>query len=169
DRRRRMGSGGAARSSPRARHLPAGDRIRVRPGLHHAIGCNWCGALFVAARTRLPVVCARTARRRDAARQARRGIVKRAGARSAAVSMSLLRIAALASHPVQYQAPWYRALARICDLHVFFAHRVTPADQARAGFDVAFEWDVPLVEGYAHEWLPNLSARPGVDRFRGCD
>jgi glycosyltransferase involved in cell wall biosynthesis len=83
--------------------------------------------------------------------------------------MTLLRIAAVASHPVQYQAPWYRALARVSDLRVFFAHRVTAAQQAQAGFDVPFEWDVPLEDGYAHEWLPNVAARPGVDRFTGCN
>jgi glycosyltransferase involved in cell wall biosynthesis len=80
-----------------------------------------------------------------------------------------LRIAAVASHPVQYQAPWYRALAQIADLHVFFAHRVTPEQHAQAGFNVPFEWDVPLLDGYAHEWLLNVAARPGVDRFRGCN
>lgn len=75
----------------------------------------------------------------------------------------------MASHPVQYQAPWYRALAKIADLWVFFSHRVTADEQGAAGFGVAFDWDVPLLDGYEHEWLPNVAARPAVDRFRGCD
>jgi glycosyltransferase involved in cell wall biosynthesis len=83
--------------------------------------------------------------------------------------VTAVRIAAIASHPVQYQAPWYRALAQLADLRVFFAHRATAAEQGRAGFDVPFEWDVPLVEGYEHEWLTNVSSRPGVSTFRGCD
>lgn len=79
------------------------------------------------------------------------------------------RLAVVASHPVQYYAPWYRALAALVDLRVFFAHRITPADHARSGFGVAFEWDVPLLEGYPVEWLQNVSRYPGVERFRGCD
>ena len=79
------------------------------------------------------------------------------------------RVAVVTSHPIQYQAPWFRALAAHVDLHVFFCHRQTPDGQASAGFGVAFEWDVPLVDGYSHEWLDNVSRRPGVDRFGGCD
>lgn len=78
-------------------------------------------------------------------------------------------LALVASHPVQYQAPWYRALAAMTDLRVFFAHRIDADEQARAGFGVPFEWDIPLFDGYAFEWLENVSARPGIDRFRGCD
>lgn len=80
-----------------------------------------------------------------------------------------LRLAVVASHPVQYQAPWYRALSAMVDLRVFFAHRITAADHARAGFGVEFEWDTPLLEGYAFEWLENVSVSPSLDRFRGCD
>jgi glycosyltransferase involved in cell wall biosynthesis len=79
------------------------------------------------------------------------------------------RLAVVASHPVQYYAPWYRALAARVDLRVFFAHRITPADHARSGFGVPFEWDVPLLDGYPVEWLHNVSRRPGVESFRGCD
>ena len=79
------------------------------------------------------------------------------------------RVAVVASHPVQYQAPWYRALAARVHLRVFFAHRAGPADQARAGFDVAFDWDVPLLEGFEFEWLENTAANPGIDRFFGCN
>ena len=79
------------------------------------------------------------------------------------------RVAIVASHPVQYQAPWFRALAREVDLHVFFCHRQTPGGQAAAGFGRAFDWDVPLLDGYAHDWLANRSPAPGVDRFGGCD
>jgi glycosyltransferase involved in cell wall biosynthesis len=78
-------------------------------------------------------------------------------------------LALVASHPVQYQAPWYRALAAVTDLRVFFAHRIGADEQARAGFGVPFDWDIPLFDGYRSEWLLNVAARPGIDRFRGCD
>lgn len=79
------------------------------------------------------------------------------------------RLAIVASHPIQYQAPWFRALAGACDLEVFFCHRQDGSGQAEAGFEHEFEWDVPLLEGYAHSWLENLASVPSVDRFGGCD
>jgi glycosyltransferase involved in cell wall biosynthesis len=79
------------------------------------------------------------------------------------------RLAIVASHPVQYQTPWFRALAQAADVHVFFCHRQTPEDQARAGFGAPFDWDVPLLDGYAHSWLRNVAPAPNVDGFRGCD
>lgn len=80
-----------------------------------------------------------------------------------------MRLALVASHPVQYQAPWYRALSAIVDLHVFFAHRLEAAGQARAGFGVEFDWDVPVLDGYPNSWLENVASRPGVDHFSGCN
>lgn len=79
------------------------------------------------------------------------------------------RVAVVTSHPIQYHAPWFRALAGACDLTVFFAHRQDADGQARAGFDRPFAWDVPLLDGYRSEWLENVSGDPGVDRFAGCD
>jgi glycosyltransferase involved in cell wall biosynthesis len=73
------------------------------------------------------------------------------------------------SHPIQYQAPWFRALAREIDIKVFFAHRQDGAGQAAAGFGRPFEWDIPLLDGYQFEWLRNVSRRPGVEVFSGCD
>lgn len=80
-----------------------------------------------------------------------------------------MRLGVLASHPIQYHAPLYRALASRMDVKVYFAHRQTPREQAAAGFGVAFDWDVDLLSGYAHEFLVNRAARPGVDHFFGCD
>ena len=80
-----------------------------------------------------------------------------------------MRLAIVASHPIQYHAPLFRELARRLDLTVFYAHRATPVDQASAGFGVGFEWDVDLLSGYEHAFLCNLAKRPRLDRFGGCD
>lgn len=80
-----------------------------------------------------------------------------------------MRLAILTSHPIQYQAPLFRALARRLELEVLFAHRQSPAQQAAAGFGTAFDWDVDLLEGYPSRFLANRARRPGVDHFRGCD
>jgi glycosyltransferase involved in cell wall biosynthesis len=80
-----------------------------------------------------------------------------------------MRVGFLVSHPIQYYAPIFRELAKRCDLSVFFAHRQTPAAQARAGFGVAFDWDVDLLSGYPSRFLPNVARSPSTDRFLGCN
>lgn len=80
-----------------------------------------------------------------------------------------MRLAILTSHPIQYHAPLFREIARRIDCHVFYAHRATPEQQASAGFDAAFEWDVDLTSGYANSFLNNIADRPSVERFAGCD
>src|SRR4051812_26091638 len=61
-----------------------------------------------------------------------------------------MRLAIVASHPIQYHAPLFRELAKQVDLTLIFAHRATPADQAKAGFGVDFDWDIDLLSGYEH-------------------
>jgi len=80
-----------------------------------------------------------------------------------------VRIAIVASHPVQYNSPLFRALAQRIHLTVFYGHRATTADQAHAGFGTEFEWDVDLLSGYAYEFLPNRSSRPELGHFGGVD
>jgi glycosyltransferase involved in cell wall biosynthesis len=80
-----------------------------------------------------------------------------------------VRLGIVTSHPIQYQAPLFRALAERVDLHVYFAHRATGKDQAEAGFDVSFDWDTDLTSGFQHSFLKNVSRQPGITRFAGCD
>lgn len=81
----------------------------------------------------------------------------------------MARIGFLVSHPIQYYTPIFRALAKQCDLTVFFAHRQTAEQQARAGFGVAFDWDIDLLSGYESRFLANVARQPSTDRFVGCD
>ena len=85
--------------------------------------------------------------------------------------MRAWKIAVVTSHPIQYQTPWFRAMAARSDLEleVLFCHRATPSDQANAGFGVAFDWDIPLTEGYRHRFLRNAAARPSLGAFFGLD
>jgi glycosyltransferase involved in cell wall biosynthesis len=80
-----------------------------------------------------------------------------------------LRIGVLISHPIQYWAPIFRELDKLCDLSVYFAHRQTADQQARAGFGVPFEWDVDILSGYRSEFLTNVSRNPSSDHFWGCN
>ena len=64
----------------------------------------------------------------------------------------------------------FRNLAQRPDLdfEVFFAMLPDSAAQG-AGFGVAFDWDIPLLDGYPYRVLKNVSGQPGVTTFRGCD
>jgi glycosyltransferase involved in cell wall biosynthesis len=79
------------------------------------------------------------------------------------------RIGFLISHPIQYYAPIFRELAKRCDLHVFFAHRQDAAQQAKAGYGVAFDWDVDLLSGYESQFLENVAREPSTQTFAGCN
>lgn len=78
------------------------------------------------------------------------------------------RVALLATHPIQYHWPWYQALAQQAELDfkVFYALLPNPQQQGK-GFNKAFQWDIPLLEGYAWEALPNIAPRPGLGHFWG--
>jgi len=84
--------------------------------------------------------------------------------------MTAGRLGILATHPIQYYAPLYRALAARpgVDLTVYFAHQPTPAEQG-IGFGVAFTWDHNLIDGYPHIFLTNRASGPNRDRFRDYD
>jgi glycosyltransferase involved in cell wall biosynthesis len=81
------------------------------------------------------------------------------------------RLAIICTHPIQYHAPWFRGLAAhpSLNVHVYYCHQATPQEQARAGFGVEFDWDVPLLEGYPHSFLSNVANPAGHGRFTGFD
>lgn len=85
--------------------------------------------------------------------------------------VSATKLAIISTHPIQYYSEWYRALATLpgLDIHVYYCHQATPAEQAKAGFGVEFDWDVPLLSGYRYTFLKNVADRPGHGRFRGFD
>ena len=79
------------------------------------------------------------------------------------------RLAIFTSHPIQYQAPLFRALAASGSIAptVYFGSRHGAEVAVDVGFGTAFKWDVPLLDGYEHEFLPNHARKPDVSRFRG--
>ena len=66
-----------------------------------------------------------------------------------------IRLAIIVSHPIQYFAPWYRELAQVPDieLKVFFCCDWGVKKYVDPGFKVEMAWDIPLLEGYPHEFL----------------
>lgn len=72
----------------------------------------------------------------------------------------MVRLAYLVSHPIQYQAPLLRLLAQEPQIYlkVFFGANTAEGFRDRE-FGAALRWDVPLLEGYQHEFLPALASR----------
>ncbi len=80
----------------------------------------------------------------------------------------IMKLGAIASHPIQYQAPLFRNLSKSCDLTVYFCHSPSAAEQG-AGFGSRFEWDIDLKSGYQFRFLKNIAKKPGLQSFFGCD
>lgn len=75
-----------------------------------------------------------------------------------------VRLAYLVSHPIQYQAPLLRRIAEEpdIDLTVFFGSDFSVRGYLDEGFGVGVKWDIPLLDGYRHEFLPRLRDRGTV-------
>ncbi|HEU5339970.1 glycosyltransferase family 4 protein [Edaphobacter sp.] len=69
-----------------------------------------------------------------------------------------VRLAYLVSHPIQYQAPLLRRIAQEQDIEmtVLFGSNFSVKGYQDDGFGVDVKWDVPLLDGYRHEFLPVL-------------
>lgn len=67
-----------------------------------------------------------------------------------------LRIAAFVSHPIQYLTPLWQELSqrRGVDLTVFYFSRQGLVPSTDPGFGVSFAWDIDLLAGHRHEFLP---------------
>jgi glycosyltransferase involved in cell wall biosynthesis len=80
------------------------------------------------------------------------------------------KLAIVCTHPIQYYAPVFRALAASgeIDLRVFYTWSQAATDSMfDPGFGTAVKWDIPLLEGYAYQFVQNVAGRPGLDRFGG--
>lgn len=76
-----------------------------------------------------------------------------------------LRFGVLVSHPIQYFAPLFRELARRpdIDLTVIYRTRLGVDAYHDPGFGQTVRWDVPLLDGYQHEFLSRKTTLSGVE------
>jgi glycosyltransferase involved in cell wall biosynthesis len=78
----------------------------------------------------------------------------------------MMRLFIFESHPVQYHAPVYRELHRLCvergrgQVLVFYGTDVTTRGHFDAGFGKAFAWDEPLLQGYSARVLKTENGVP---------
>jgi glycosyltransferase involved in cell wall biosynthesis len=82
---------------------------------------------------------------------------------SAVFKLMNTRVAVVDSHPIQYHFPYFKLLG--CDSQI--ASHVFYCWDTRAGVqDPSYgrvQWDLPLLEGYVHSFLPNWAKQPGPE------
>ncbi|MBT5456620.1 MAG: glycosyltransferase family 4 protein, partial [Rhodospirillaceae bacterium] len=78
------------------------------------------------------------------------------------------RLAYLVSHPIQYQVPLLRLIAADpdIDLTVFFCSDFSVRPHRDDGFGQTIQWDVPLLDGYDHIFLPASAGDTPPSVFR---
>lgn len=75
-------------------------------------------------------------------------------------------IAVIATHPIQYQTPLYRYLAkRGIPLHVIFLCKRGYRGGHDVGFDQEVTWDIPMLDGFSHQFASGWGSTP--ERFFG--
>ena len=84
--------------------------------------------------------------------------------------MQRAKLAIISTHPIQYYAPVFRTLAayHALDVRVFFTwSQAAGSTLFDHGFGAEVKWDIPLVDGYAHQFVRNVADRPGSHHFHG--
>ena len=79
------------------------------------------------------------------------------------------RLAIVLSHPTQYYSPWFRWLRAhtTLEFRVFYLWEFGVTARRDPQFQTTFQWDVDLLSGYDHEFVPNTARDPGTHRFGG--
>jgi glycosyltransferase involved in cell wall biosynthesis len=79
------------------------------------------------------------------------------------------RLAIVITHPIQYYAPVFKLLhegKKIC-IKVFYTLGIEQDSKYDPGFNKSVNWDIPLLDGYEHTSLLNISRNPGTRDFWG--
>lgn len=81
------------------------------------------------------------------------------------------KLAIVSTHPIQYNAPWFALLAAQpdIDLKVFYTWSQAKETVKDKTFGRYIQWDIPLLEGYAYEFVENVAKKPGSHHFLGID
>lgn len=83
--------------------------------------------------------------------------------------MDTSKIAIITTHPIQYNAPLFKKMSENPSLYVkvFYTWGQSSSSLFDPGFGVNRSWDISLLEGYEHTFLPNLAKNPGSHHFWG--
>lgn len=79
------------------------------------------------------------------------------------------RLAIITTHPIQYNAPLFRLLEERnhIGIKVFYTWGQAQDAVYDPGFGKERRWDIPLLEGYDYQFLPNTTQDPGSHHFGG--
>lgn len=81
-----------------------------------------------------------------------------------------IKLAIITSHPIQYNAPLFEFLSKrnIIEVKVFYTWGETVLkNKYDPGFGKVIAWDIPLLKGYAYEFLENTAIDKGSHHFKG--
>lgn len=82
------------------------------------------------------------------------------------------KLAIVSTHPIQYNAPWFALLNQRGNIKMRVFYTWSQTEQGPK-YDPTFkrvvEWDIPLLNGYEYEFVPNVSKNPGSHHFNGVD
>ncbi len=118
----------------------------------------------------LPLIAIAAGAFRLAGRCGRSGVCFAAWSNGEIAFVPQRKLAVVVSHPIQYYAPVFRALAssKLIDLRVFYTwSQAADAQLFDVGFGTVLAWDIPLMEGYAYQFVANVAERPGTEHFGG--
>lgn len=81
------------------------------------------------------------------------------------------KLAVVLSHPTQYYSPWFRHISAAggIDLQVYHLWDFGVEARYDRQFEQAFQWDIPLLDGYPSAFVANRSPDPGTHWFGGLD
>lgn len=79
------------------------------------------------------------------------------------------KLAIVCTHPIQYNVPFFIALAHLSELALKVFYTYNPKEQGYfdQDFNKSVKWDVPVEEGYDFEFVANTSSKPSTSFRKG--
>ncbi|TDQ08631.1 glycosyltransferase family 4 protein [Pedobacter metabolipauper] len=77
----------------------------------------------------------------------------------------MIKLAIVCTHPIQYYVPVFKLLAQKTEIKVFYTRGKDAVYDN--GFQQFIHWDIPLLDGYDHEFLINTAQQPNSIHFNG--
>lgn len=81
------------------------------------------------------------------------------------------KLAIITTHPIQYYSPWFALLSKKpdIDVKVFYTWSQTAKTFYDKDFGQEIVWDIPLLSGYEHQFVENISKHPDGVNYNGID
>jgi glycosyltransferase involved in cell wall biosynthesis len=84
----------------------------------------------------------------------------------------LQKLAIISTHPIQYNAPFFKLLSQRGNILVKVFYTWSQSQEGikyDPGFGKKIEWDIPLLDGYECCFVANISKLPGSHHYKGID